>query len=222
VSLGEAGGAPEDIPMIDPLAGLERQVERDSIRSQSLFNRAFDRLTELEQLLLGLLDALIKRGVVTESEVEPAARAIGAQIAARGEGHEHTVLLREDSPEEAAKPEPVIDCAARLHVCKAVCCRLSVKLSAEEVESGAVRWDLGRPYLLRREADGRCTHLDRGTLFCTVYEDRPHPCRQYSCANDRRIWRDFEGMVLNQEWIDSNLGPDQPQLIPLQPLRPAQ
>lgn len=209
-------------PMIEPLAGLERQVERDSFRSQSLFNLAFDRLTELEQLLLGLLDTLIKRGVVTESEVAPAARAIGEQVAARGEGREHAVILREDSAEQAAKPEAVVDCAARLHVCKAVCCRLSVKLSAEEVESGKVRWDLGRPYLLRREADGRCTHQDRDTLFCAAYEDRPRPCRQYNCANDRRIWRDFEGMVLNQEWIDANLGPDQPRLIPLQPLRPAQ
>lgn len=208
-------------PMIEPLAGLERQVERDSFRSQSLFNLAFDRLTELEQLLLGLLDTLIKRGVVTESEVAPAARAIGEQVAARGEGREHAVILREDSAEQAAKPEAVVDCAARLHVCKAVCCRLSVKLSAEEVESGKVRWDLGRPYLLRREADGRCTHQDRGTLFCAAYEDRPRPCRQYSCANDRRIWRDFDGMVLNQEWIDANLGPDQPRLIQLQPLRPA-
>ena len=212
-------GLRHDTAMIDPLAGLERQLERDSVRTQGLFNRTFERLSELEQLLLGLLDTLIKRGLIVEHELEPAARAIGEQVATRGEGREHAVVLREETPEQAARPEPVIDCAARLHVCKAVCCKLSVQLSAAEVESGRVRWDLGRPYLLRREADGRCTHQERSTHYCGVYADRPRPCRQYSCANDRRIWRDFDNMVLNTEWIEANLGPDQPQLIALEPLR---
>jgi Fe-S-cluster containining protein len=162
---------------------------------------------------------LLARGVVSEQEIEPAARAIGEQLAGRGEGREHAVILRDDSAEQAAKPEQFVDCAARMPVCQAVCCKLSVQLSAGEVEAGNVRWDLGKPYLLRREADGRCTHQDRGTGFCGVYADRPKPCRQYSCANDRRIWRDFEGMVLNKEWLDAHLGPDEPQLIPLQPLR---
>jgi Fe-S-cluster containining protein len=205
--------------MIEPLAGLERQVERDSMRTQSLFNRTFDRMSELERLLLGLLDVLLKRGVVSEEELGPAARAIGEQLDARGEGSEHAVVLRQDGEAEAARPEVFVDCAARMHVCQAVCCKLAVQLSADEVERGGLRWDLGRPYLLRRESDGRCTHQDRSSGFCGVYEDRPLPCRQYSCANDRRIWRDFEGMVLNKEWIEANLGGDRPRFIPLQPLR---
>ena len=207
-------------PPLDPLAGVERQLERDSVRTQSLFNRTFERLTELEQLLLGLVDVLLKRGVVSAQEIEPAAQAIGQQLAARGEGSEHRVILRVDSAEQAAKPEQVVDCAARMHVCKAVCCKLSVQLSATEIEAGDVRWDLGRPYLLRREEDGRCSHQDRSSGFCGVYADRPRPCRQYSCANDYRIWSDFEGMVLNSEWIAAHLGADEPQLIPLQPLPP--
>lgn len=214
-----AGELRQDSAMTDPVAGLERQLGRDSVRTQSLFNRTFDRMSELERLLLGLVDVLIARGTVSEQEIEPAARAIGEQLADRGEGKEHAVILRDDSAEQAAKPEQFVDCAARMPVCQAVCCKLSVQLSAEEVEAGNVRWDLGRPYLLRREADGRCTHQDRGSGFCGVYADRPKPCRQYSCANDRRIWRDFEGMVLNKEWLDAHLGPDEPQLITLQPLR---
>jgi hypothetical protein len=30
-------------------------------------------------------------------------------------------------------------------------------------------------------------------------------CRGYSCANDPRIWKDFERMELNAEWITANL-----------------
>ena len=37
----------------------------------------------------------------------------------------------------------------------------------------------------------------------------PTVCRGYSCAGDKRIWSDFEGQVLNQEWIDAHLGGDE-------------
>jgi Fe-S-cluster containining protein len=127
---------------------------------------------------------------------------------------------REDSAEEEAEAEVFVDCAARMPICQAVCCKLTIHLSANEVADQRLRWDRETPFLLQREADGRCTHQDRGTGFCGVYDARPKPCRRYSCAGDRRIWRDFEGMVLNQEWIDANLGgPDGLQLIQLEPLR---
>jgi hypothetical protein len=115
-------------------------------------------------------------------------------------------MPREDSAQEAAKPEVFVDCAARMPVCQAVCCKLGIHLSAAEALDDRLRTDPDNPFLLQREEDGRCTHQDRATGFCGAYEDRPKPCRQYSCAGDRRIWRDFEGMVLNQEWIDANLG----------------
>ena len=30
-------------------------------------------------------------------------------------------------------------------------------------------------------------------------------CRRYSCAGDTRIWKDFEAMELNEEWIREHL-----------------
>ncbi|HYN69255.1 MAG TPA: YkgJ family cysteine cluster protein [Candidatus Eisenbacteria bacterium] len=199
--------------------GLERQLERGGVRTQSLFNRTFERLSEVESMLLGLLDVLLARGVVTTADIEPAVRRIEEQVAARGDEPVHAVALRSDDPEAAARPDAVVDCAARMHVCHAVCCKLAVKLDATEVESGRLRWDLGRPYYLRKEADGRCTHQDRPTGGCGVYADRPKPCRQYSCANDGRIWKDFDGMVLNDEWLATHFRPDEPQFIAIEPLR---
>jgi Fe-S-cluster containining protein len=108
----------------------------------------------------------------------------------------------------------VVDCAARMPVCHAVCCKLSVSLSAAEVETGRLRWDLGHPYRLRREADGRCTHQDRETGWCGVYEDRPRPCRTYTCATDGRIWKDFAAVELNTEWLAAHFGPDEPRFAP--------
>ena len=75
------------------------------------------------------------------------------------------------------------------------------------MEEGHVRWDLGRPYEIRQERDGSCTHQDRGSGACSIYEHRPGICRSYSCAHDERIWSDFEGRVLNQPWIDDHLQP---------------
>jgi hypothetical protein len=48
---------------------------------------------------------------------------------------------------------------------------------------------------------------------CLAYEDRPAPCRRYTCANDERIWKDFERMELNTEWIEANLTPSEPRLL---------
>ena len=109
-----------------------------------------------------------------------------------------------DAGVSAAGPDTVeVDCDARMHVCKAVCCTLPFPLSAEEVEAGDVRWDLGHPYVIRQSAEGYCVHNDRTTGGCDVYDKRPGVCRGYSCAEDTRIWADFDNMVLNEEFLSS-------------------
>lgn len=84
-------------------------------------------------------------------------------------------------------------CLELLPVCGARCCRLSFPLTSQDLDEGVIRWDHGRPYLIRHDADGACTHLDRahGT-GCTRYHHRPATCRTYDCRNDPRIWIDFE------------------------------
>ena len=86
-----------------------------------------------------------------------------------------------------------------------MCCRLRFPLSVQEIESGTLRWDLGQPYYNRRAEHGYCHRIDTDTLSCTIYDERPSVCRNYTCENDSRIWNDFAAMELNQEWIDSHL-----------------
>lgn len=57
--------------------------------------------------------------------------------------------------------------------------------------------------------NGYCSHLDPNTFGCTVYENRPVPCRAFDCRNDKRIWLDFENMILNPD-INRN---DWPQCV---------
>ena len=130
----------------------------------------------------------------TRKVISEAGRQLSLGVAIRGDTDAPTV------------PADEIDCEARIPHCKAVCCRLRFPLTVHEIESGPVKWDLGRPYFNRQAPNGYCHCFDDASHGCTVYNDRPTPCRVYSCAGDDRIWKDFEGMVINQEWIDAHLG----------------
>jgi Fe-S-cluster containining protein len=185
--------------------GLEQQVERGALHTHSALGRTSLRAAETESFLYGLLDVLLAKGVVSQEEIATAVQRTRAEMEARGEATEPGAALRLDSPEEAERATAHVDCAARMHVCHAICCKLDFALSAEEVEAGDVKWDLGRPYFIRHEADGRCHHSDRDSGKCGAYEHRPIPCKNYSCAGDHRIWKDFERMELHTEWLDEHL-----------------
>jgi Fe-S-cluster containining protein len=119
-----------------------------------------------------------------------------------------------DRSEEVQQAEVKVNCGERMPICHSICCKLDFPLTAEEIESGKVRWDLGRPYHIRHGEDGHCVHRNQESGFCGVYEDRPGICRTYSCAGDARIWKDFEKMELNAEWLEEHLkGRDQPQML---------
>ena len=82
-------------------------------------------------------------------------------------------------------------CAELLPICGARCCTFEVALSTQDLDEGVLRFDHGRPYLLRHEPDRWCTHLDRDGHGCTVYAHRPVACRRYDCRDDPRVWVDY-------------------------------
>lgn len=202
------------------LAELDRQLERGSLFTQATLQRGFRRIDEAETLLVSLVRALAAKGLVSEDEIgvhladaEPAEPDLEPDTApdddpraAQPSINWPSVALRVD-PGEPGRAGAVVDCDARMPVCHAVCCRLKFPLTVDEVDAGHVKWDIGHPYIIRHESSGACTHNDAATGRCGVYEDRPTVCRDYSCAGDTRIWKDFDAMVLNQEWIDANLNP---------------
>lgn len=92
-------------------------------------------------------------------------------------------------------PNSEVDCASRIHACRARCCSFAVELSRQDLDERVLRWEIESPYLLRQESDGYCTYMDRGSCGCTTYESRPAPCRIYDCRDDQRIWLDFDNMI---------------------------
>jgi hypothetical protein len=185
----------------DSLRELERQVERGNLFAHGVVTEHAARINESEALLNGLAALLVQRGVLDADELVQATGAARTQIHAEGRAADVGVAVRVDEN----GPEPVIDCESRLHVCKAVCCRLRFALTVEEIESGLVKWELGQPYFNRQNAEGYCHRWDGG---CTIYHERPSPCRLYSCEHDERIWKDFDAMEINQEWIDEHIRDD--------------
>jgi hypothetical protein len=190
--------------MPDSIQELERQVDRGNLFAHSALTEQAARLNEATALVNGLAGLLVHRGLVDADELMAVIDQVRTQTEAAGETARLGVVVRKQGTGSEHQGGPV-DCAARIPVCKAVCCRLRFALTVEEIESGPLKWDLGRPYYNRVDSDGYCQQLDRETYACGVYEERPAPCRGSSCEHDDRIWTDFEGMVLNQEWIDERL-----------------
>jgi len=142
--------------------------------------------------LLGTLDLLIEI-LAAKGAINDGHRRLLAKVRERAKAERPRVFLRTvDARMERVTP---VDCETRLHLCRARCCSFGVRLSREEVEAGRLLWNIEEPYLLRREADARCSHLDRATLGCGVYSDRPGPCRVYDCRNDQRVWIDFDARI---------------------------
>ena len=199
----------------DPLTELDRQVERASLFTHASFDRIASRASGIQSELHELVDVLRAKGVLSEDDLRkpddpPSPESVEEDGATEPPGVPWpTIALRVDQAE--GKPSVEVNCAERMHVCHAVCCKLHFALTAGEVDAGKVRFDLGFPYMIRHDSDGYCTHNDRSTGFCGVYADRPGVCRHYSCANDERIWKDFENMELNHDWLDANLG-DAPRI----------
>jgi Fe-S-cluster containining protein len=190
---------------------VELQVERGSLFVHTALSETAERVTEVETFLYGLVDVLVTNQVINEDALGEAAAAVRDELNQQGDTMSPGVALRVDA-EVATDDFVPVNCAERMHICHAVCCQLHFALSAAEVESGIVKWDLGRPYQIRHDSTGTCVHNDPKAHSCSVYSDRPRVCRRYSCANDERIWSDFESMQLNTAWIEENLHATGPRL----------
>jgi Fe-S-cluster containining protein len=131
-----------------------------------------------------LLDALVMRGQLPEAYTRLANKI-------RGERKTVRLTMVDD---KRKKESPDIDCASRIHLCEARCCRFEVSLSAEDVRDH-IPWVIDQPYMLPRDPyTKKCVCMDEQGA-CTVYEKRPASCRVYDCRHDPRVWVDFENRI---------------------------
>lgn len=64
--------------------------------------------------------------------------------------------------------------------CQACCCRLEVMLITDTgVPERFIKEDSWGSQVMSRLDDGWCAALDRDTMRCTIYENRPLICREF-------------------------------------------
>jgi Fe-S-cluster containining protein len=189
---------------VDRLDELERQVEGGNLFAHSALTEQAGRLNEAAAVVNGLVGLLIQRGLIEGDELLAVVDSVREQTERAGQHANLGVMVRKDPPAEVAEPDNDVDCATRLPHCRGACCSFHFALSVQEIEAGGpLKWDLARPYFNRHNADGYCHKLD-AAHGCTIYDERPSVCRQYTCATDDRIWKDFDAMIPNTEWLDEN------------------
>lgn len=77
-------------------------------------------------------------------------------------------------------PETRITCSN----CQACCCRLEVLLITDTgVPEAFVDLDKWGGSTMRRLEDGWCAALDRDTMLCTIYAQRPLICREFAMGS---------------------------------------
>lgn len=143
-----------------------------------------------------LAGLLVTKGIVGQEELETMMAQVRKQLEAEPAPR---VMLARSEDKYKCQNTVIVDCASRIHICKAKCCTLSFYLTDQDLDEGIASWDYGRPYWIRKREDGYCVHCQQGTWRCKIHPHRPYVCRAYDCRNDQRIWLDFEKMIPNPE-----------------------
>jgi len=163
------------------------------------------KLLEVASFLYAAIDLLSQKGLLDIAELDERKKAAAAKLVEkfsdRGMG---VVYQKPEQDKYSFEGGAKIDCENRIHLCQAACCKLPFALSKQDVEEGVVRWDFSRPYLIAHRPNGYCQHLDQEKKCCSVYAQRPVPCRGYDCRKDQRIWLDFENGTINPSVRESN------------------
>ena len=87
----------------------------------------------------------------------------------------------------STEPDPTMTCST----CQECCCRLEVMIITDTgVPEEYIDIDEWGGEVMLRLDDGWCAAVDRDTLLCTIYENRPWICREfemgsYECSIER-------------------------------------
>lgn len=199
---------------------LRQEVAEGLLCAHSRLNANTAKTLEAASFLYALIELLSERKLITVEELDERKKVVGKRLVEQLKENGMGVRLQQPEIDKHQFQGGVqIDCASRVHQCRAACCRLDFALSKQDVEEGVVKWDLSRPYMIAKDLDGYCRHLDRCTSRCTIYQHRPVPCRGYDCRNDKRIWLDFENRIPNpnltrDDWPRCETPEEDPQAQP--------
>ncbi|MEZ4733112.1 MAG: YkgJ family cysteine cluster protein [Caldilineaceae bacterium] len=189
---------------------LRHAIADGLLYTHSRLNANQRKTLEAASFLYALVELLNEKGLITIAELDERKAVVAQRLTEQVRREGNGALVQEPEYDKYDFPHGAqIDCAQRVHLCQASCCRLPFALSKQDVREGIVHWDFGQPYLIGHTAAGYCIHMAQDTCACTIYDQRPAPCRGYDCRHDQRIWLDFERMIPNP----ATAQPDWPALL---------
>jgi Fe-S-cluster containining protein len=168
------------------------ELQRAITRLNAARERGDADLAELKGRVNELLRLLTAKGVLNENH-SMLIDKMGSRVMEQSLGQPRIRLRQYVDKYTAAVAS--VDCPSLFPLCHGRCCGFSFELTTQDLDEGKIRFEITEPYLIRQELDGYCTHLDRKTLGCGVYEHRPLPCRTYDCRQDPRVWIDFDKRI---------------------------
>jgi Fe-S-cluster containining protein len=158
------------------------------------------KLLEVTAFAYAAIELLAERGLISIDDLNERKKLVAARLLEKFRQAGIGAAFQDPEYEKYTYGAGVeIDCASRIHLCKAACCRLRFALSRQDVEEGIIEWDFSHPYFIATGDDGYCRHLDRKCFSCSVHNNRPVPCRAYDCRLDRRIWSNFEERIVSPD-----------------------
>ena len=179
---------------------LRDEIADGLMYSHSRENANTSKVLEVASFSYALIELLMERGLISVEELDQRKREVGQRLVEKFAEKGMGVALTDDAQDKYAYDRPVqIDCENRLALCRGACCRLRFALTVQDLEEGTVKWELGRPYMIRHQENGYCHHLDTETKGCGIYESRPIVCRAYDCSKDKRIWADFDNRIISPD-----------------------
>ena len=177
-----------------------QELANGFLYAHSRLNANTAKMLEAASFLYALVELLNEKGILTIEELDERKHIVGQRLVEQFKRDGNGVMLQDPEYDKYYFDQQVtLDCGDRVSLCHAACCRLPFALSKQDIREGIVQWDFGQPYLIAHDGNGACAHLDPETRHCTVWAQRPVPCRGFDCRNDQRIWLDYEHKIVNPE-----------------------
>ena len=182
----------------EPASEFRHQIADGLLYTHTRLNANQRKTLEAASFLYALVELLSERGLITIDELDARKAVVAQRLAEQLRREGNGAVFQDPEYDKYNFPHAAeVDCANRVELCYAACCRLPFALSHQDVREGIVHWNLGQPYLIDQDGDGYCTHMNQTTCACTIYAHRPVPCRGFDCRSDQRIWMDFEQRIPN-------------------------
>ena len=189
--------------IIELISSIEDDLSSGLLYTHTRITDNTKKTLESASFLYALIELLSEKGLITIEELDERKKQVAERLVKKFTESGLGLMYRDPEYDKYTFEHAVeIDGSTRFEVCKAACCRLPFALSRQDIEEGIIRWEFGRPYLIAHDRDGYCVHLDKRSYQCSVYEQRPVPCRGFNCSNgDKwRVWLDYQGLMMNPEF----------------------